>query len=268
MRIYPSSPTQSVRKEKVLISSLIWFIPLLVQRLVCFAAWAAIWYPTWRPRRWTTSVSLGRPGSPEIIPLQVYSPLQPHLFHCRRSDGDSSLLRNRTPSCGCEGEEVMKGNKSLSNVWTLSSILFNETFVSKLVYLWMGQISTTRAEGYYKAQRSKRKWWSSGIFFMPHPTTLGACGDDSRCLLKQIRLCAALCLIAGVGEIENQTSDFFFSDIPAARGHDELFVSVLTSSLPRAMAGLCSVSVSLVSEAPAARANVSTRRAHISRRDL
>lgn len=41
-----------------------------------------------------------------------------------------------------------------------------------------------------------RKWWSSGIFFMPHPTTLGACRDN-RWLLKQIRLCGILCLITG-----------------------------------------------------------------------
>ena len=40
-----------------------------------------------------------------------------------------------------------------------------------------------RAQGYYKAHRSMRKSWSSGIFFMPHPTTLGACRDDNRQLV-------------------------------------------------------------------------------------
>lgn len=39
-------------------------------------------------------------------------------------------------------------------------------------------------QGYYKAHRSMRKWWSSGIFFIPHPTTLGACRDSRHCLIS------------------------------------------------------------------------------------
>lgn len=55
-------------------------------------------------------------------------------------------------------------------------------------------------KGYYKAQRSMRKCWSSGIFFMPHPTKLGACRrwqllKDS--MTNSVVHASFLCLIKG-----------------------------------------------------------------------
>lgn len=139
-----------------------------------------------------------------------------------------------------------------------------------------------------------RKWWSSGIFFMPHPTTLGACKKQmvvnrfvhelfvwseasknqnvkwvTHCAFKRVLPCP-LCLTSNF-ETPLQTCPL---DMTNCRWdifdviHVCQFLSVLTSSLPRAMTGFSSVALSLASNAPAVSAKASTKKAHILRMNL
>lgn len=68
----------------------------------------------------------------------------------------------------------------------------------------------TSAQGYYKAQRSMRKWWSSGICFMPHPTTLGACRDGSRQLLNSMTnsIVCIPCVIKGAKNMFHISTEY------------------------------------------------------------
>lgn len=142
-----------------------------------------------------------------------------------------------------------------------------------------------------------RKWWSSGIFFMPHPTTLGACRGDNTQLLKQhdklhcacfifSRVCLWACdqswqkLISCRSSVKiklNTTHDSpsYCSVSCFLHKHPEYimnirqdgtlkFAQTLTISLPLAMTSFSSTAVSLLlSDAPTARARASTKKAHM-----
>lgn len=155
-------------------------------------------------------------------------------------------------------------------------------------------IRNTSAQGYYKAQRSMRKWWSSGIFFMLHPTTLGACRGDSRHLLNSMKnsIVWILCVIKGAKNMLHISTEcmiwqptdlslmlfsthWMLSLWPKSSFHfvcnmlwswqdEKIWLSILTSSLPLAITSFSSTSVLLVvSDAQTVMTRVSTKKAHI-----